>query len=124
MRLVPLACVVVLLSALPIASADAALTPCGNEDSFVVAVYVHGGSCHHAFAVISRWNAERCYHHSGSCRVAHDWGAPIHHRVYHCTFSARVDHKERHYYAIACITDDRHGDVRARDYPHGDYKPD
>jgi len=125
MRLVPLLGALLVLSALPVAdTAASSLTRCPDEDTFVVAVYVSTGGCHHAYAVISRWNAEGCKHKAQPCAVAYHWGGTVGHRTYECHSIARVDHKSRHYYAISCLTADRTGDVRARDYPHGDYKPD
>jgi hypothetical protein len=123
MRLVPLLGAVLALSALPAANAVAALSRCPDEDTFVVAVYVHGGSCHQAYAVISRWNADGCKHKAQPCAVTYDWGGHWGRKTFECHSIARVDHMSRHYYAISCLTADRTGDVRARDYPHGDYKP-
>src|SRR5436305_12855781 len=116
MRLVPLAGAIAALAglaALPLPGAGAnTLARCPNENTFVVAVYVKGGSCGHAYAVVSRWNAERCMHKANPCRVAHDWGAPIGHRTYECNAYSRIDHRDRHYYAIMCLNHDRPAAVR------------
>src|SRR4051812_406273 len=124
MRLAPLPGGVALLAAFaPAATAPASgFTRCPDEDTFVVAVYIAGVTCSHAYAVISRWRVDKCQHVASNCTVTyryHDVGP----RTYRCSSIARVDHMQRHYYAIACMTDNRNHDVRARDYPHGDYKP-
>lgn len=125
MRLVPLLGAVVALAALPAASvASHGLSPCGNEDTFVVAVYVKGGSCEHAFTVLSRWRAEGCAHRANPCKVAYHWGGHIGYREYHCQSYLHVDHKGRHYYAVMCLNHDHTADIRARDYPRGDWRPD
>lgn len=125
MRLVPLLGVVaVLLSFVPAATAPASgFTRCPDEDTFVVAVYTAGVTCSHAYAVISRWRVEKCQQVPHQCAVTYNYH-DVGQRTYRCSSSALVDHKQRHYYAIACFTDNRYHDVRARDYPRGDYRPD
>src|SRR3954454_8194147 len=118
MRLVPLLGAVVALAAFVPATAPASgFTRCPDEDTFVVAVYTAGVTCHHAYAVISRWRVERCQHVDHDCTVTYNYH-DVGHRTYRCSSTARVDHKARHYYSVACMTDNRNHDVRARDYPH------
>ncbi len=106
----------------PTAATASGFTSCGNENSFVVAVFVKGVGCQHGFAVISHWKAKGCEHHP-TCT----WTAYFHdvraNQTYECSQSRRVDHKNRDYYSIACVSPDRTRDVRARDYPRGDYTP-
>ncbi len=107
----------------PAGATASEFTNCGNENTFVVAVFVKGASCEHAFAVVSHWKAKGCEHHPTCTFTAyfHDVRA---HRTYKCTQSRRVDHKNRDYFAIGCLSPDHTQDIRARDYPRGDYRPD
>src|SRR3954447_2616851 len=125
MRLVPLLGAVALLAAfVPAATAPASgFTRCPDEDTFVVAVYVAGVNCSHAYAVVSRWRVEKCQHVSSNCTVTYNYH-DVGHRTYRCSSSANVDHKNRHYYAIACFTDNRNQAGPPRDSPGGNYKPD
>jgi hypothetical protein len=109
----------------PAAATASGFTSCGNENTFVVAVFVKGVSCQHGFNVISHWKAKGCEHRlTSKCT----WTAYFHdvraNQTYECTQSRRIDHRNRDYYAIACLSPDHTRDVRARDYPRGDYRPD
>lgn len=122
-RLVPLAAVLAGVLLAPASTPASSLTRCPDDLPFNVAIYVKGDTCHHALTLLSSWRTHHACQQHSTCRI----GVPLdngHTRQYGCSQSYRTDHKQREYWAIACFTDDRHHDVRGRDYPHGDYKPD
>jgi hypothetical protein len=122
MRLVPLLSAVAVAAAIAPASATASsLTRCPDDPPFNAAIYTRGQTCQHALEVISVWNAHGHTCHVQTCRITHDFSFGL--RTFECTNAHHVDGAGRHYVALGCLTDDRRHDVRARDYPHGDYSP-
>src|SRR4051794_16107119 len=102
-RLVPLAAVLGALVALP-APAPATshgLHVCPNDAPFNIAIYVKGGTCEHALAVLSVWRTPHapCQQHS-TCRISHHFH-DVGYRTYGCSQSYNTDHRGRQYWAIA-----------------------
>jgi hypothetical protein len=125
--LAALASAVAILPALaggPVAQASS-FTRCHDDASFFVAIYVQGIPCDLSHNVLSTWNAHReaCHKHT-HCSFTYGQGIPGPKYHLSCSNSHRVDHKSRHYIALACFSDDRRHDIRARYYPRGDYQPD
>jgi hypothetical protein len=111
----------------PAGAPASGLHRCPDNAPFSVAIYVKGMPCHDSLLVISTWRTaqhRRCHTHA-ACEFTYH--SPSDREVrFHlkCSNTHMVDHRNRHYIYMACVSDDRNHDIRAHYYPRGDYRPD